>query len=97
MCLHRQTIVMQSTSFAQGYGNFGVGKIIKAGIHNVCYNAFDNSGNKATCCIRVQVNAFSNPIGWLTCEDNVQISLDDHCEVTVSADMFLKGWTLPLL
>ena len=76
---------------AQDTATFGVGKIIKAGIHNVCYNAFDNSGNKATCCIRVQVNSFSNPIGSLTCEDNVQISLDDHCEVTVSADMFLKG------
>ncbi len=76
---------------AQDTAKYGFGKVITAGIHNVCFTAIDNSNNVANCCIRVQVNSFANPIGSLTCEDNVQISLDDKCSVTVSADYFLKG------
>lgn len=71
--------------------NYRPGKFITPGVHNVCYIATDRNGNTATCCITVNVNSFSNPVGFLACADNIQISLDDKCQATISADAFLVG------
>ncbi|MCC6816319.1 MAG: HYR domain-containing protein [Saprospiraceae bacterium] len=71
--------------------NFRPGKLIATGKHNVCYTATDNSGNTSVCCIEVNVLSNSNPIGSMTCVDNIQISLDENCYATVSADAFLVG------
>ncbi|MEP7196590.1 MAG: T9SS type A sorting domain-containing protein [Saprospiraceae bacterium] len=76
---------------AQDTAKYGVGKIIAPGVHRVCYTAVDGSNNTATCCVTVTVKVFSNPVGSLVCGDEIQISLDDNCSVTLSADMFLKG------
>ncbi|MBK7700959.1 MAG: hypothetical protein IPJ39_20670 [Saprospiraceae bacterium] len=39
----------------------------------------------------VTVSAFPNPSGSLVCNDHVNISADENCEVTLNADMFLEG------
>ncbi|NOT37148.1 MAG: HYR domain-containing protein [Saprospiraceae bacterium] len=71
--------------------NYRPGKFISQGIHTVCYTATDNSGNTSTCCINVRVNSFTNPVGSLACADNIQVSLDEKCQATISADAFLVG------
>ncbi len=71
--------------------NYNPGKIIQAGLHNVCYVATDNSGRTATCCITINVVSNTNPIGSLACADDIQVSLDDNCSATISADLFLVG------
>ncbi len=76
---------------AEDTARYGKGKFIGVGTHHVCFIATDVNNNTSRCCIVVQVNAFANPIGSLSCEDNIQISLDENCSATASADLFLVG------
>ncbi|HQX45099.1 MAG TPA: HYR domain-containing protein, partial [Saprospiraceae bacterium] len=68
-----------------------IGRPIKVGVHQVCYIVIDRAGNTASCCAQVTVNEFPNASRELACNGNVQISLDDSCEVTINADMVLEG------
>ncbi|MBP6568937.1 MAG: hypothetical protein KA270_17310, partial [Saprospiraceae bacterium] len=46
---------------------------------------------KNFCTVEININEYDNPTGALTCNDLVQVSLDDNCEVIVTADMLLEG------
>ncbi|MFZ1515830.1 MAG: T9SS type A sorting domain-containing protein [Saprospiraceae bacterium] len=70
---------------------YKIGGPIKVGIHQVCYIVTDRAGNSATCCAQITVNEFPNASRELACNGNIQISLDDSCEVTINADMVLEG------
>ncbi|MEO1262517.1 MAG: proprotein convertase P-domain-containing protein [Bacteroidota bacterium] len=56
-----------------------------------CFEVDDAAGNIASCCFDVTVEEFPNATQNLTCNDNVQISLDENCSATVGADMILEG------
>jgi len=43
------------------------------------------------CVFDITVNEFANPVSSLTCNDNVQISVDGECKATVTADDILEG------
>ena len=55
------------------------------------YMATDAEGNVNTCSFNVIVNEFPNPTNSLTCNDNVQVSLDENCSKTLGADDILEG------
>lgn len=51
----------------------------------------DCAGNVATCTFNIIVNEYPNPVTSLTCNDNIQVSLDETCSATIGADMTLEG------
>ncbi len=61
------------------------------GVYNLSFDISDASGNKTVCAFSVQVDAYVSSTGSIACNDSVNISLDDLCEVTVTADMVLEG------
>ncbi|MFN8280058.1 MAG: T9SS type A sorting domain-containing protein [Saprospiraceae bacterium] len=70
---------------------YGPGCFFPIGCTKLCYRATDVAGNITTCEFNVCVNAYANPTNALACNDDVQISLDLNCAVTLKADMFLTG------
>jgi len=56
-----------------------------------CFTATGPEGLTAECCFTVTVVENPNATQNLTCNDNVQISLDENCSATVGADMILEG------
>ncbi len=61
------------------------------GNHTICYIVTDDFGNTATCCAQINVIEFENPIRELACKGQIQISLDDSCSATVTAEWILAG------
>ena len=52
----------------------------------------DVFGNTSECSFDVIVNEFANPVSSLTCNDNINLSLNpDDCTATINADMLLEG------
>ncbi|MBK7469132.1 MAG: HYR domain-containing protein [Saprospiraceae bacterium] len=70
---------------------YTLGQFLPIGIHNVCYQVSDAAGNTATCCSQINVIEFSGYIRELACNDEIQVSLDDSCKATITADMILEG------
>ncbi len=70
---------------------YAPGCFFPIGCTKLCYRATDAQGNVATCEFNVCVNAYSNPTNALACNDDIQLSLDDNCSITLNADMFLEG------
>ncbi|MCS6929538.1 MAG: HYR domain-containing protein, partial [Saprospiraceae bacterium] len=61
------------------------------GVTTNCFRGTDVAGNTATCCFTVTVREFPNPTQNLTCNNNVQISVDQNCSAFVNADQVLEG------
>jgi subtilisin-like proprotein convertase family protein len=63
------------------------------GPYDFIYTAEDLSGNVSTCEFSILVQEFpeDEQITALACNDEVQISLDENCSVTLGADMILEG------
>ena len=55
------------------------------------YTATDGVGNTDVCTFNITVNPFPNPLTSLVCNDQINISLDETCQMLVGADMFLEG------
>ncbi|MBK9377297.1 MAG: HYR domain-containing protein [Saprospiraceae bacterium] len=70
---------------------YGPGCFFPIGCTTLCYEARDAGGNLATCTFDVCVNAYANPKRSLSCNDDVQVSLDEECYATVGADDVLEG------
>ncbi|MDQ3142182.1 MAG: HYR domain-containing protein [Bacteroidota bacterium] len=70
---------------------YGPGCFFPIGCTRLCYMATDAAGNVATCEFQVCVNAYPFSITELACNDDIQISLDDSCFATITADMVLEG------
>jgi len=70
---------------------YAPGCFFPIGCTKLCYRATDAQGNVATCEFNVCVNAYPNPTNALACQDNVQLSLDQNCSITLGSDMFLSG------
>ncbi|MBP9208926.1 MAG: HYR domain-containing protein [Saprospiraceae bacterium] len=70
---------------------YGPGCYFPIGCVTLCYEATDASGNTATCEFEVCVNEYQNPVDHLACHDLIQVSLDENCFATISADEILTG------
>ena len=55
------------------------------------WEAEDAQGNTSTCSWTVTINEFPNATQSLTCNDNVQVSLDSFCMAVIGADDILEG------
>ena len=55
------------------------------------WKAVDVNGNTTTCSFTIEMFEYANPTEVLTCNDNVQISIDDAGAGIVGADMILEG------
>jgi len=55
---------------------------------NIAPGAAANTGTASWC---VTVNDVADPVTSLTCNDNLNISVDEFCQVYLAADMFLEG------
>ena len=67
------------------------GSTFPIGTTTNCFELTDLAGNVGSCCFDVNVAEFANPTSSLTCNDNVQISLDETCSAIVGADDVLEG------
>ena len=56
-----------------------------------CFEVADAQGLVSNCCFDVTVKEFPNATNSLTCNDNVQVSLDQQCSATIGADDILEG------
>jgi trimeric autotransporter adhesin len=53
--------------------------------------ATDFVGNTSSCTFCITLVDFPNPIDFLFCHDEIQISLDQNCSATINADEILSG------
>lgn len=74
-----------------GANIYDVSHYFEEGLYNLTYMAVDASGNSSTCAMELTVLPVSNPVSSITCNDNVNVSLDDECTATVTADDILEG------
>jgi hypothetical protein len=70
---------------------YGPGCYFPIGCTTLCYEATDAQGNVATCQFDVCVNEYANTVTALACHDEIQISLDEDCIATITADEVLSG------
>ena len=61
------------------------------GVHNLGYIATDASGNSSSCTFTFTVNGPAGIISSIACNDLVNISMDDDCEIEIQADEILEG------
>lgn len=55
------------------------------------YVVTDANGIASTCAFSINVVEFANPTGALACDDLVQVSLEDDCELIITPEMLLEG------
>lgn len=70
---------------------YSLGDAFPIGVTTLEYEAVDASGNVSPCNFSVTVNEFQNPVGSLTCNDQVNVSLDLNCRDTIHPDQVLEG------
>jgi hypothetical protein len=58
---------------------------------DVVWEAIDVNGNATQCAFTIEMFEYANPTETLTCNDNVQISLDQAGTGILGADMILEG------
>ncbi|NOT36154.1 MAG: HYR domain-containing protein [Saprospiraceae bacterium] len=76
---------------AEDTAKYGSGKFIDKGVHTVCYMAMDQSGNTSRCCSKITVMPYQGATKALACNNEIQLSLDQNCRVTVRPEMALEG------
>ena len=67
------------------------GSLFPIGSTTQVYQCEDAVGNTATCSFTVTVNEYPNPVTTLSCNDLVNISLDETCSYIIGADDILEG------
>jgi subtilisin-like proprotein convertase family protein len=68
------------------------GDLLPPGSYTSCYELVNPAGMVTDdCCFDLVVAGFPNPTRSLVCNDQVNISVDANCNVTLDADMFLEG------
>jgi hypothetical protein len=77
---------------AQIGGDFGSGDGFPiGGPYLLTYEATDDGGNTAQCSFTVTVNEYVPTSNDLTCNNLVNLSLDENCEALITADQILEG------
>ncbi len=72
-------------------GGIIFGESFPIGVNTVYFTAFDTTGLFTSCAFDVTIVEFPNAVGTVTCNDEVQISIDQDGIVIVGADDVLEG------
>jgi hypothetical protein len=68
------------------------GSFVGAGTYQLCYELLDPRGRVTDqCCFTITVGNFPTPTRSLVCNNHINISADQNCQVFLNADMFLEG------
>jgi hypothetical protein len=68
------------------------GTLVGPGTYSATYTLFiNNQPTGQTCTGTFTLNSISNVTNNLVCNDEVNISVDENCRVTLNPDMFLEG------
>jgi hypothetical protein len=59
--------------------------------YRVVYRATDIYNNSSECEFMITINGYPEPTTTMACNDEVQLALNQFCEVHMNADMFLEG------
>lgn len=59
----------------------------------VSFDIADATGQTTSCSYQITIVEFDSGQTTLTCNDNLNISLDDNCEALITPDMILEGGT----
>jgi subtilisin-like proprotein convertase family protein len=80
-----------SPSAPNGYNAYESGDLLPIGTHCFQYEATDASGNLSSCdwCVNIVENP--GPYANLSCNANINVSVDANCEAIITADMVLEG------
>ncbi|MGB5026353.1 MAG: T9SS type A sorting domain-containing protein [Saprospiraceae bacterium] len=70
---------------------FKNGDIFPRGKTCLSFKATDFNGNTSSCSFCYNLVEYQNPVHFLTCHDEIQISLNENCYATVGADEVLAG------
>lgn len=70
---------------------FSLGDEFPIGNYVLSYEAVDASGNTEECSFSIRVIEFANPVGSITCNDQVNVSLAVDCRDTITPDQVLEG------
>lgn len=71
--------------------NFEEGDVFPLGVTPLTYVVTDANGNSTACPFTITVNEFATSNTTLACNDLVQVSLDEDCELVITPDMLLEG------
>ncbi len=71
-----------------GYKN---GDLFPLGTTCLTYKATDYAGNTSTCEVCVNIEEYPSPKSDLSCNNQIQVSLDGDCEAIIGADDLLEG------
>ncbi len=85
------TGVPDTYKFVNVLNDYKEGDFFPIGITPMAVNIIDANGITATCAFNIVVNEHVSGNSALACNDLVQISMDDDCEVVVTPDMLLEG------
>ena len=67
------------------------GSFIPIGINDITIIVTDDGGNTAECTYSIDVREYPNPINSMSCNNRINLSLNEDCEATITADMILEG------
>ncbi|MBK9720932.1 MAG: T9SS type A sorting domain-containing protein [Saprospiraceae bacterium] len=88
----KQTIIGAKPVVTQiDNSGFKNGDILPRGQTCFTYRATDFNGNTSTCTFCFTLLEFQNPVTFLACHDEIQVSLNENCWATISADEILSG------
>jgi hypothetical protein len=60
--------------------------------YTIGYEVYDANGNGPVYCeFTIEINGYPEPTTTMACNDEVQLALNQFCEVHMNADMFLEG------
>jgi len=67
------------------------GSFIPIGLNEITIIGTDAGGNVIECSYMIDVREYPNPTGSMSCNNRINLSLNENCEATITAAMLLKG------
>lgn len=67
------------------------GDVFPRGTTCQTYRATDFSGNSTACTFCITVQEYQSPVNFITCHDEIEVSLNENCIATIGADEVLSG------
>lgn len=77
--------------FVNILNDYEEGDYFGIGSHPLTYRVTDAFGNSTNCAFSITVNEFQSTSNSMACDDLVQVSLEEDCELVITPDMLLEG------
>lgn len=85
------TGVPEAYKYVNVLNSYEEGDFFPIGNTPLAFNVIDANNNITTCAFSVIVNEYASQSNTLACNDLVQVSMDEDCEVVVTPQMILEG------